>query len=142
MDPTITAGWIGALGGILGGAVGGGIAYLAAANSLDRAAAQAEAAQQAEWAEARRSHQEERDEARKAALLALVWELEVNARTAGGPGGQKGVGWNPISARTRGVERGVSLARVVAGRGSGRIVTMRRWPSPTTTPRLAIFWSS
>jgi hypothetical protein len=78
VDPTITAGWIGALGGILGGAVGGGIAYLAAVNSLNTAAAQAKAAQQDEWAETRRSHQEERDQARTAALVALVWELEVN----------------------------------------------------------------
>jgi hypothetical protein len=74
VDPTITAGWI----GILGGAVGGGIAYLAAVKSLNTAAAQAKAAQEDEWAEARRSHQEERDQTREAALLALVWELEVN----------------------------------------------------------------
>ena len=78
MDPTITAGWIGAAGGLLGGAVGGGIAYTAAVKSLTRAAAQAEAAQRNEWTEVRRRADEERDERRRAALLALSWELEVN----------------------------------------------------------------
>ena len=75
MDPTIAAGYIGAVGGLLGGAVGGGIAYLAAVKSLNKAAQQAETARQAE-----------RTEARKAALLALTWELEVNEELVKGEG--------------------------------------------------------
>jgi len=93
VDPTVTAGWIGAaagvIGGLLGGVVGGGIAYRAAVKSLNKAAAQAETAQQAEWAEAHRVQQsewaedqrkreDEREQACRAALLALSWELEVN----------------------------------------------------------------
>jgi hypothetical protein len=59
--------WQQVLAPVVGGGVGGGIAYLTAVRSLNKAANQAEAARQ-----------EERTEARKAALLALSWELEVN----------------------------------------------------------------
>lgn len=78
MDPTITAGWIGAAGGLLGGAVGGGIAYVAAVKSLNKAAAQGKTAQREEWDEIRRRADEDRGEQRRAALLALDWELEVD----------------------------------------------------------------
>lgn len=58
--------------------IGAWITNRAAVKSLDKAAAQAEAAQQKEWAEARRRADEDRGEQRRAALLALNWELEVN----------------------------------------------------------------
>jgi hypothetical protein len=78
MDPTITAAWIGVGGALAGVGIGGWITNRAAVKSLDKAAAQAEAAQQKEWAEARRRADEEQAEQRRAALLALNWELEVN----------------------------------------------------------------
>jgi hypothetical protein len=78
MDPTITAAWIGVGGALVGVGIGGWITNRAAVKSLDKAAAQAEAAQQKEWAEDRRRADEDRNDQRRAALLALNWELEVN----------------------------------------------------------------
>lgn len=70
--------WQQLLAPVVGGGIGGGIAYLTAVRSLTQAAEQAGKAQRAEWAEARRAREEERAESRRAALLALNWELEVN----------------------------------------------------------------
>jgi hypothetical protein len=66
MDPTITAAWIGVGGALAGVGIGAWITNRAAVKSLDKAAAQAEAAQQKEWAEARQRADEEQAEQRRA----------------------------------------------------------------------------
>ncbi|MEA2589380.1 MAG: hypothetical protein QOH66_2307 [Actinomycetota bacterium] len=70
--------WQQLLSPVVGGGVGGGIAYLSAVRSLNRAAGQAEQAQQKEWAEERRLAGEDRAQQRRAALLALLWEFDVD----------------------------------------------------------------